>query len=360
MITKLEPLTTNSFEIGELSELDLYDIQGILLLSKGKPITANIYELLLQRQLYTLQYDLENSHPPNEERRFPSSEYRFIVGYVRKVFESVCLFSSTRLIDSFAIVDKIINELEGNSRVYIDFNEFRNFDNYTYIHSVNVALIATLVGLKMGFSGQKLRTLSMGAMFHDLGKSSLPLEILNKPSGLNREEFKIIKKHPELGVEMLKYSNISKEILSIVRHHHERWNGEGYPDGLRQRAITTNAQIVAVADVFDALVADRPYRKGLPPYHALEIIVAGSGKDFDQEIVHCFERCLILYPQGSIVTLNTGEMGTVVGIHHNYPSRPLIRILFDKNGKFVNEELTCDLLKDLTRFVQSVSFNHVT
>ncbi len=356
MITRLEPITTTTFKVGELSVLDLYNIQGILLLSKGKPITVNIHDLLLRRQLYTLQYDLENP-TQNEERKFSSTEYRFIVGYVREVFEDVCLFNTKRLIDSFVIVDKIINELEGNLQVYIDLNEFRRFDNYTYIHSVNVAILTTLIGLKMGFSGQNLRNLSLGAMFHDLGKSSLPLKILNKPSGLLNEEFEVIKKHPVLGEEMLKFADIPKDILSIVRHHHERWNGEGYPDGLRQRAIPTNAQIVAVVDVFDALVADRPYRKGLPPYHALEIIMAGSGKDFNHEVIKYFRQCLILYPQGSIVTLNTGEMGTVVGIHQNYPSRPLVKILFDQNGKFVNEERIYDLLKDLTRFIQSVKFN---
>ena len=359
LITKLEPLTT-TFEVGELSVLDLYNMQGILLLTKGQPITANIHELLLRRKLYTVQCDLENSDPQNEERKFPSSEYLFIMGYVREVFENVSLFSSKQLDDSLAIVDKIIDDLENYKLVNIDLNKFRTFDNYTYIHSVNVAILSTLVGSKMGLSGQNLRMLSLGAMFHDLGKSSLPLEILNKPSGLLEEEFEIIKQHPVLGVAMLKFSDTPEETLGIIRYHHERWNGEGYPDGLRQRAIPTNAQIVAVADVFDALVADRPYRKGLPPYHALEIIVAGSGEEFNQEIVEVFRQCLVLYPQGSIVTLNTGETGTVVGFHYNYPSRPLVRILFDQYGKFVDEELFLDLLKDLTRFVQSVNFNYLT
>lgn len=360
MITKLEPLTTTTFEVGELSLLDLYNIQGILLLTKGQPITANIHDLLLRRKLYTLEYYLENSDSQNEERKFPSSEYLFIMGYIREVFENVSLFEAKQLNESLAIVDKIIKDLENYTLVNIDLNKFRTFDNYTYIHSVNVAILSTLVGSKIGLSGQSLRNLSLGAMFHDLGKSSLPLEILNKPSGLSEEEFEIIKQHPVLGVEIFKSSDISEEILSIIRHHHERWNGEGYPDGLRQRAIPANAQIVAVADVFDALVADRPYRKGLPPYHALEIIMASSGKEFNQAIIEIFKQCLILYPQGSIVTLNTGELGTVVGFHHNYPSRPLVRILFDQYGKFVDEELTCDLLKDLTRFVQSVNFNYLT
>ena len=260
---------------------------------------------------------------------------------------------------AFSVVDKIINELEGSNKVYIDLNEFREFDNYTYIHSVNVAILASLIGLHMGFKGQTLRNLTLGAMFHDIGKSAIPYEILNKASSLTAAEFEIIKKHPVLGEEMIKRTCISVEVLSVIRHHHERWNGKGYPDGVRQRAITLNAQIVAVVDVFDALIGDRPYRKGLPPYHALEIIIAGSGEEFNEEIVKSFRQCLILYPQGSIVTLNTGEVGTVIGIHQNYPSRPLIRILFDRFGNYLKDDKICDLSQHLTKFIKSVDSRSV-
>lgn len=360
MITYLEPLSSNVLEISESAALDLFDKQGILLLSKGKPITQNIRELLQGRQLYTLKYDLEKSHTPNKTRKFSNSEYLDIAGYIRGVFEDTCLISVGRLKETFSVVDRIINELERTSQVFIDLNEFRRFDNYTYIHSINVAILAALIGLQMGYKGQTLRNLTVGAIFHDIGKSSIPLEILNKPSGLTKEEFEVMKRHPVLGEEMLKFSGVPSEALSIARHHHERWNGEGYPDGLRQRAININAQIVAVADVFDALVADRPYRKGLPPYHALEIIIAGSGKEYNGDIVKKFRQCLILYPQNSIVTLNTGEVGTVIAIHQNYPSRPLIKILFDKYGNYIGNEQICDLLEDLTRFVQSVDFSYVS
>ena len=329
------------------------------MLSKGKPITKSIRELLQRRQLYTLNYGLEKTYSPNKIRKFSNSKYQDIVGYVRGVFEDTCLISAERLKETFPVVDRIINELERTNQVFIDLNEFRRFDNFTYIHSINVAILAALIGLQLGYKGQTLRNLTIGAIFHDIGKGSIPLKILNKPSSLTKEEFEIMKRHPVLGEEMLKFSGVPSEALSIVRHHHERWNGEGYPDGLRQRAININAQIVAVADVFDALVADRPYRKGLPPYHALEIIIAGSGNEFNEDIVKIFRQCLILYPQSSIVTLNTGEVGTVIAIHQNYPSRPLIKILFDRNGNYITNSYICNLLDDLTRFIQSVDFSYV-
>jgi len=359
LITRLEPLSTTTFKIGEPSLFDLFDTHGILLFPKGKTITPKIHELLLGHKLYTLRYDLEKFNAPIVKRKFPTAEYQDLVGYVRNVFEDTCLIDVGRLQETFSVVDKIINELINTDQIFLDFNEFRRYDNYTYIHSVNVAILAALIGIQMDVKGHKLRDLTVGAILHDLGKNSIPLNILNKPAGLTEEEFEIMKGHPVLGEKILKLYNVPVEILSIVRHHHERCNGEGYPDGLRQREIALNAQIVAVADVFDALISDRPYRKGLPPYHALEIII-GSGNDFNQVIVKAFNQCLTLYPQDSIVTLNTGEIGTVVGIHQNHPSRPIIRILFDKFGNYMPDELICDLLEDLTRFVHAVDFSYVS
>ena len=359
MITYLEPLSTTILKIGEPSPLDLFNRQGILLLSKDKPITLTIQELLLKRQVYTLKYDLDKSQVPHETYKFPPSKYQAIVGYVREVFEDTCIISTFGLQKAFSVVDKIINELEGNSKVYIDLNEFRKLDNYTYIHSVNVAILATLIGLHMGLTGQKLRDLTLGAMLHDIGKSAIPVEILNKLSNLTLAELEVIRKHPVLGEEMIKKTNVSDEVLSCIRHHHERWNGMGYPEGVRQREIPLNAQIVAVSDVFDALVGDRPYRKGLPPYHALEIIIAGSSEEFNEDIVKNFKQCLVLYPPGSIVTLDTGEIGTVIGVHQNYPSRPIIKILVDKDGNYLHDDQICDLSQDLNKFVKSVDFGSV-
>lgn len=362
MITYLEPLSI-TFGVDELSSLDLFDKQGVLLLSKGKPITPFIHELLKRREVYTLKYQLEKSESPHP-CKFPDIEYQDIVSYVREVFEDMCLFSTDHLQKTFSVVDKIIHELEGSNQLYLDLNKFRTFDNYTYVHSVNVAILATLIGLQLGFCGTSLRDLTLGAMLHDIGKRSIPSEILNKPTSLTPSEFEIIKQHPAFGEEMLNNTNLSGEVLSgevlsIIRHHHERWNGKGYPDRIQHNAIALNAQIVAVADVFDALVSDRPYSKGLPPYYALELIIAGSGEDFNEEIVKSLLRCLVLYPEGSIVTLNTGEVGIVIGVQRNNPSRPILKVLFDKYGNYLYEDKICDLSKDLTKFVKTIDFRFV-
>ncbi|MPN19994.1 Cyclic di-GMP phosphodiesterase [bioreactor metagenome] len=125
---------------------------------------------------------------------------------------------------------------------------------------------------------------------------------------------------------------------------------------MRKNEINIDAQIVAVADVYEALTADRPYRKGLPPYHALEMIIAWSGHDFNPAMVKAFRKSLILYPDNAVVTLNTGETGLISAVPTQMPTRPLVRLLFDKNRRYLNKELYIDLMQDLTRFIERVEF----
>ena len=184
----------------------------------------------------------------------------------------------------------------------------------------------------------------------------IPSSILNKPSGLTPEEFEIVKRHPIQGQHLIQNVGVPSEVLLSIGQHHERWNGQGYPARLMKCGIHPSAQIVAVADVFNALTADRPYRKGLPPYHALEMIIAGSGTDFAPDVVQAFRCSLLLYPENSIVTLNTGEIGIVITVQSNNPTRPLIRILFDEKGNYINDYKVVDLLQDLTSFIIEVEF----
>ena len=234
----------------------------------------------------------------------------------------------------------------------IDMVRFKEHDYCTFIHSVNVAILATLTARELGYKGRCLRYLTMGAILHDLGKLKIPSEILNKSEPLTESELNLIKQHPIEGEAMLRNADVLPSILRIVRQHHERWDGKGYPDGLSGINIHLDAQIVAVADVYDALTADRPYRKALPPYHALEIILA-TGKDFNPKVVEAFRKSLNLYPEDTIVTLNTGEIGLVVAVPTSFPTRPLVRLLFDSNGRYLNRETYIDLLHELTYFIKS-------
>jgi len=349
----LKPYQAKGFAQGISTSRDLFDAQGILLLAKGEIVTPRVLELLIAHKVYILQYELDKAIPP---KCFSKEQYQNVLVSMQDIYQGANLVTEEKLMATIDVVDGIIDELTENPRIYFDLNQFRNFDNYTYVHSVNVGLLATLIAIEMGYRDEQLKELTLGALLHDLGKMTIPSEILNKPGGLTSQEFEILKQHPLRGVELLREVKVSQEVLAGICQHHERWNGQGYPDRLRSDAIHRNAQVIAVADVFDAITADRPYHDGMPPYHALELVIAGFGNDFAPEVVLALRNSLVIYPENSYVKLNTGEIGVVVAIPPNFPTRPLIRIFFDKYGNFTQEETIVDLLLDLTRFISTVDF----
>ncbi|MBC2723671.1 MAG: HD-GYP domain-containing protein, partial [Desulfosporosinus sp.] len=289
--------------------------------------------------------------------------YWDIVGSLWSIYHDVGLITSEQISKTMVSIEWIINEIKDKC-IYIDTNSlrvdlasFKEHDYCTFVHAVNVAILSALTARELGYKGQRLRYLAMGAILHDIGKIKVPYEILNKPGPLSKSEFYIIQQHPLEGEAMLRNAEVLPSILNTVRQHHERWSGNGYPNGLSGSRIHLDAQIIAVADVYDALTADRPYRKALPPYHALEMILAME-KDFNPMVIQAFRKSLNLYPKDSLVTLNTGERGLVVAVPTSFPTRPLVRLLFDRNGKYVDKDTYIDLMCELTSFIIETSFRN--
>lgn len=350
--------------LGQTASVDLFDATGILLLQKGNAITAGIRERLERREIYILNNNRDEILPKHVSS-FPKDVYIKLVGSLWSIYHETKIITPEQIEKTVRLVETILKEFR-TQNVYLNFDEirldlekFKQYDYGTFVHVVNVALLSVITGLQLGYKETKLKYLALGALLHDLGKLKVPREILNKPGSLTDEEFAIVRQHPLLGEEMLKNTRLLASVIAIVKEHHERWNGKGYPFNLNGKNIHMDAQIIAVTDVYEALTADRPYRKGLPPYHALEMIIAWSGKDFNQTVVQAFRESLILYPENAIVTLNTGEIGVVVAVPTQMPTRPLVRILFNSNGRFLNRETYVDLLQDLTRFIERVEFKDV-
>lgn len=339
---------------------DLFDSKGTLLLKRGLLINESIRERLTKREVYVMHCDRDLSLKHIKE--FPKDTYIKLVGSLWSIYHEAKLIETEQIEKTLDLVNVILEELQTQD-VYFNFNtgwlyleEFKLHDHWTFVHTVNVALLSALTGMRLGYREKRLKELTLGALLHDLGKLHIPSEILNKPGSLTDEEFTHIKQHPLLGEIMIKNTHALHNVLATIKEHHERWNGKGYPYGLRGNDIHMDAQIVAVADVYEALTADRPYRKGLPPYHALEMIIAWSGEDFNPKVVKAFRESLILYPKNSIITLNTGEIGVVVAIPVQMPTRPLLRLLFDRAGRYINQATYVDLMQDLTRFIERANF----
>ena len=360
----LERLEPNSI-IGMTAGVDFFDGLGVLLLRKGQLITKGIKDLLQKREVYVWRKQENISRPSERMKAFPKDVYIELVGSLWGIYHEAKLIRPEHIEQTVVLVEAILKELKpinvylGLDVLRLDLEKFKQHDYGTFVHSLNVALLATITGMRLGYKEKRLKYLTLGALLHDLGKLRVPKEILNKQGSLTEEEFVIMKQHPLLGVEMLKNTHLLPRVLETVKNHHERWNGKGYPYGLMENNIHFDAQILAVTDVYEALTADRPYRKGLPPYHALEMIMSWSGKDFNPIVIQAFRESLVLYPENAIVTLNTREVGVITAVPLQLPTRPLIRLLFDSNGRFLNKETYIDLMQDLTRFIGHVEFKEV-
>jgi HD-GYP domain-containing protein (c-di-GMP phosphodiesterase class II) len=161
-------------------------------------------------------------------------------------------------------------------------------DGYTLGHGERVAALAVLISQKMGISGGRLRGIAAGSLLHDVGKIGVPDAVLHKRAGLTPEEFEVIREHPARGAEMLRRHFDQKVEAHVIRHHHERWDGSGYPDGLAETAIPLEARIAAVADVYDALRSNRAYRPAYVRDEAIQMIEDGAGTHFDPACVTAF------------------------------------------------------------------------
>lgn len=235
-------------------------------------------------------------------------------------------------------VNEIIDQLLNLPSLVVNLVDIRSLDDYTFGHSVNVCVLSLLTGITLGYNRAKLFHLGMGALLHDVGKVRIPREILNKPGSLTREEFNVVKEHTVYGYEMLqRLPDVSPMAARIAYQHHERHQGQGYPQGLREDEIHEFARITAVADVFDALTADRVYRRAFPVHEAYEMI-AGSGNFlFDFNVVRAFLQNVAAYPAGTIVALSNGEIGVVVENRRGLTLYPRVRILFEAGGTPVTE-----------------------
>lgn len=231
--------------------------------------------------------------------------------------------------------DRLAGDIAKSPQILLCLGKVKNSDEYTFIHSLNVALLSGYLAAILRPGDQELvKAMTFGGLLHDLGKAMVPPGILNKPGKLTDEEFGVMKTHSLHGTVAAVASGVTDgRILSVVRNHHERWGGNGYPDGLRGNRISLQARIAAVADVFDALTAKRVYKDPIKSREAVSMILESSGSSFDAAIVRALLVSVGLYPPGTVVELSDGSMGIVTGVKHKDLLRPQVLISADRQGR---------------------------
>ncbi|ADY56651.1 metal dependent phosphohydrolase [Syntrophobotulus glycolicus DSM 8271] len=249
---------------------------------------------------------------------------------------------------------EIVDDLLHSRDILNNLIEIISYDEYTYHHSVNTTILALVIAIGMGFTTNKLLELGMGVLMHDVGKTKVPNSIINSSGTLNHEEYEEIKKHTYYGYEAIK-QNQDFSLLSahVALQHHERWQGGGYPRGIKGKEIHEYSRIAAIADVYDALISKRPYREAIQPYQAYEYVVAQSGHQFDPEIVKVFMRNVAVYPTGTGVLLSNGHRGNVIRQNHYFPSRPVVRAIYFRNEP-IEKPIDFDLSVHLSLMIDKV------
>lgn len=253
------------------------------------------------------------------------------------------------------LVDDILKVLADRRNDFIQYILFGLQGESGYAeNAINCAVLSTLVAQNMSLPRHKIVMLATGALLHDIGMLRVPHEILEKTESLTSTELQQIKTHPVHSYRIItKELKMTEEIGLTALQHQERWDGQGYPKGLKGKEITIFSRIVAVADAFEAMVSERPYRDSMIGYAAMRAIMGDNGRRFDPDILKVFIKALGIYPIGSIVLLSDASIGRVIEHHPEAPLRPRIRIMIDSLGKahLQDEGGVVDLVEDRTIFI---------
>jgi putative nucleotidyltransferase with HDIG domain len=219
------------------------------------------------------------------------------------------------------IASNLMNAINSTDAIAVDISALKTSDEYTFKHSVDVATMSMVLAKQQGLSQKQIYEIGVAGLLHDIGKTKIPL---NKPARLTDEEFAVMKQHPVFGYRMIKgRDEFSNEICMAVLQHHEKMNSKGYPVGFPSDKITQYARILTIADIYDALVTERPYKSAFSQREAVEMIMSMTG-ELDLTAMKSFLESMILYPVDSIVELSNGEKAKVVKNNPHYILRPTV------------------------------------
>ena len=220
------------------------------------------------------------------------------------------------------IASNLMNAINSTDAIAVDISALKTSDEYTFKHSVDVATMSMILAKQQGLSQKQIYEIGVAGLLHDIGKTKISLDILNKPARLTDEEFAVMKQHPVFGYRMIKdRDEFSNEICMAVLQHHEKMNSKGYPVGFPSDKITQYARILTIADIYDALVTERPYKSAFSQREAVEMIMSMTG-ELDLTAMKSFLESMILYPVD--VELSNGEKAKVVKNNPHYILRPTV------------------------------------
>lgn len=296
--------------------------------------------------------EIAEEEPVVQEKTSFDDEFKHASRIVNKGKEAVVsMFQEARMgkaIEAEAaapLVEEISNSVLRNPGALISLARLKTADDYTFMHSVAVCALMIALARQLGLDEQQTREAGMAGLLHDLGKATVPLDILNKPGKLSDEEFAIVRSHPVAGYQMLlEGSGVSDVAKDVCLHHHEKVDGSGYPKRLAGDAISLFAKMGAICDVYDAVTSNRPYKAGWDPAESIKRMAEWQGH-FDPAVFQAFVKSLGIYPIGSLVRLETGKLAVVIEQGEQSLLKPKVKVFFSTKSQAYLKPEVIDLAR---------------
>ncbi|WP_225229006.1 HD-GYP domain-containing protein [Paenibacillus gallinarum] len=347
-------------ELGMKLGKRIYNDEGIVLLSEQVVLNSHLIKRISQLGIsYVYIQD-----PLTEDLEFPAvlrEETR--IRAMKEIKEEFSILSSGKMKNKYpylgkkftGVMELILEDISSQPSVMIMMTGMHTMDHTLYEHSLNVCINSLILGKALGYDHSKLMEIGLGAMLHDIGKTQIPPHILQKPGKLTHEEYEIVKNHTLYGFKLLKDEpGIPLLSAHCALQHHERMDGQGYPQGLKGSDIHEYAKLLALTDSYDAMTTNRVYQNALLPHQAVEMLFAGTGTLYDQHILEVFRDYVAIYPVGLTVELITGDTAVVVRIHPQAPHRPVVRVIKDSEGRQLHAPYDLDLMEHLSVMITGV------
>ncbi|HJH11317.1 MAG TPA: HD-GYP domain-containing protein [Metalysinibacillus jejuensis] len=345
----------------------IWNDAGHPLLQQGVRLNERSIKRLEQLNVQYIYIDTALSKGIEVVETVPHTVRNCVVKEIRQSFEAVQKADKKKIAyvleqKAYALskdLDELIKIIMESGEALMVLSDAFLYDEYIYQHSFQVTLYALAIAKHLKYSEKDLKTIGMGALLHDIGKISIPQEILQKPSRLTEQEYEEMKEHTKYGFELLR--NLYTMPLLVAHcafQHHERLDGTGYPRGLTEKEIHPFAKIIAVADVFDALSSMRVYRKKILPVECLKIMAKGEGTEFDPIVLEALRKCIVHYPNGTILQLEDERRGIVIRQNPINPLRPVLRV-FEEQGQILKATYELVLIDFPTLKIVEVQADYV-
>lgn len=333
---KIKRISIHNVEIGMELASDVITSNGLILISSNTIITQNhifkmnLYQILI---IDIKEYYEQTSHPfeqgdDNNDAKFMQFKKNYDTNKekVTHRLNRISNGGNVNIRDLFRLSNDLVKALKTKSELFGFLNHLRSVDEYTYSHSLNVSMLCNIFGQWLHLSKPEIENLTVAGLLHDIGKLSIDLGIINKPGKLTDDEFAIIKKHPELGYNIVKNLDLPEEIKMGILMHHEKIDGSGYPLGIKDTKINNYAKIIAIADIYDAMTSVRSYHKKTSPFKVIRLFEKESYGLLDTKYLFVFLENIAYNYLHREVRLSNGEEGTIIFIHRSAPSKPIVDV----------------------------------